>query len=146
MRGNGMSTKRRCMILLASMMAFYCASASAASGGDCLSYEPASVKLTGKVFVKVFPGRPNYESIKKGDEPEGAWLLRLAKPICVKGDDNNEAEAQVSIIQLVLHLDKQFSQLRRLRRKGAMTFTGTLFHEITAHHHAKVLMWVLSMK
>ena len=141
-----MTTKRRFVILLATMMAFGCVSAKAASGGDCLLYEPASVTLRGKVFVKVFPGRPNYESIKKGDEPEGAWLLRLAKPICVKGDDNNEAEAQVSLIQVVLHQDKQFSQLRRLRRKGAVTFTGTLFHEITAHHHAKVLIWVTGMK
>lgn len=137
------------MILLASMMAFCCAPASAASRHDCLQYEPASVTLTGKVFLKVFPGRPNYESIKKGDEPEGAWLLRLAKPICVSADkqnDINEAENDVSLIHLVLHRDKQFSQLRRLRKKGVVTFTGTLFHAITGHHHAKVLMWVLSMQ
>ena len=136
------------MILLATAIAFGCPSVLAASAGDCLPYEPASVTLTGKTFRKVFPGRPNYESIKDGDEPEPAWLLRLAKPICVradKKDEFNEAENNVSLIHLVLR-GKQFSQLRRLRKKGTVTFTGTLFHSITGHHHADVLMWVLSMK
>jgi hypothetical protein len=38
--------------------------------GQCLSYAPASVTLTGALTSKTFPGRPNYESIEKGDEPE----------------------------------------------------------------------------
>jgi hypothetical protein len=143
-----MTTKRRFVILLVSMMAFGCASASAASGGDCLPYEPAIVKLTGKTFLKVFPGRPNYESIKEGDEPEPAWLLRLAKPICVRPDGKDEfnvAENNVSVIHLVLR-GKQFRELRRLRQKGAITFTGRLFHSQTGHHHADVLMWVTHMQ
>ena len=114
----------------------------------CLSYEPASVTLTGRVSLRVFPGRPNYESIKEGDEPEPAWLLRLAKPICVTLDGKDEfnvAVDDVSVIHLVLQ-GKQFSQLRRLKRKGAVTLTGKLFHAFTGHHHADVLMRVSSMK
>jgi hypothetical protein len=138
----------RLVIFLATLMAFCHISASAAAPGDCLLYEPASVKLTGKTFLKVFPGRPNYESIKEGDEPEPTWLLRLAKPICVKPDGKDEfnvAEHNVSLIHLVLR-GKQFSQLRKLRKKGAVTFTGKLFHSQTGHHHADVLMWVTGMQ
>jgi len=145
-RGKMMRYKLRLLILLAALMTLACPAILAASQGDCLPYEPASVKLTGKTFLKVFPGRPNYESIKEGDEPEPAWLLRLAKPICVRADKQDEdPEDNVSVIHLVLR-GKQFSQLRRLRRKGAITFTGTLFHAITGHHHAKVLMWVTHMQ
>jgi hypothetical protein len=143
-----MTQKLSALILLAALMAFGCPATRAASQGDCLSYEPASVKLTGRVIRKVFPGRPNYESIKDGDEPEPAWILHLAKPICVKADGKEEfnvAVGKVSDLHLVLR-GKQFSQLRRLRRKGAVTLTGTLFHSFTGHHHTEVLMEVKSIK
>jgi hypothetical protein len=143
-----MTRKPYLMSLFALCIVCSATSVSAASQRDCLSYEPATVTLTGKTFLKVFPGRPNYESIKEGDEPEPAWLLRLAKPVCVKWDGKdevNEAENHVLLIHLVLR-GKQFSQLRRLRKKGAITFTGTLFHSHTGHHHTKVLMMVQSMK
>src|SRR5829696_4281477 len=119
-----MTRTPRLLISLVAVMACCCSTISANSAGDCLPYEPVSVKLTGKTFLKVFPGRPNYESIKEGDEPEPAWLLHLAKPICVRADKkdvDNKAEDNVSVIHLVLR-GKQFSQLRRLRRKGAVTF------------------------
>jgi hypothetical protein len=133
---------------VALVMACGCLSVKAAQGGDCLSYEPAPVTLTGKVTRKVFPGPPNYESVKAGDEPEVAWLLQLSKPVCVKADGKDEfnvAVERVAVIHLVLQ-GKQFSQLRRLERKGAVTLGGTLFHSFTGHHHAEVLMSVKSMK
>jgi len=43
------------------------------------------VKLAGKVLREVYPGRPNFESVKKGDEKETGWFLIFEKPICVKG-------------------------------------------------------------
>src|ERR1044072_2994486 len=114
-----MLAKPSLLISIILLVAFCSPATSSVLPNDCLSYEPASVKLTGKTFLKVFPGRPNYESIKEGDEPEPAWLLRLAKSICVGADKNNdfnEAEDKVSVIHLVLR-GKQFSELRRLRRK-----------------------------
>ena len=119
------------------------------SQGDCLSYEPVEVKLTGRVSTKIFPGPPEYTSIKGGDEPEQAWILHLAKPICTKADQNsevNEAEDHVSDVQLVLRDKNHFSEVRRLNKKGAVTLTGTLFHSVTAHHHAKVLMRVIDIR
>jgi len=76
------------------------------TGSDCLSYEPAAVKLTGILIRKTFPGPPNYESIRKGDKPETYWLLRLAKDICVNEDKLNPAinieQKNIRTIELVL--------------------------------------------
>jgi hypothetical protein len=143
-----MTQKPRLTILLALGIAFCCKSVGAVPQRDCLSYEPASVTLTGRVSLKVFPGRPNYESIKEGDEPEPAWILHLTKSICVKADGKDEfnvAVEDVSDIHLVLR-GKQFSQLKSARRKGAVTLTGRLFHALTGHHHADVLMSVTRIK
>jgi hypothetical protein len=143
-----MSQTLRSIIILAILIALSCPSISAASQDGCLSYEPASVKLTGRTISKVFPGPPNYESVKAGDKPEPAWLLHLAKPICVKADgkdEENVAVDRVSVIHLVLR-GKQFSQLRRLKKKGAVRFTGQLFHAFTGHHHAEVLLRVTRMQ
>jgi hypothetical protein len=143
-----MAQKPCLTILLATLVAFCCASAGPASQGDCLPYEPASVTLTGKVSTKVFPGPPNYESVKEGDKPEVAWLLHLAKPVCVRAenqDDLNSPEDGVSDIQLVLQ-GNQFRQVRRMMKKGAVTVTGKLFHSHTGHHHATVLIVVNRIK
>ncbi len=108
---------------------------------DCLSYEPATVTLNGKITRKTFAGPPNYESIKKGDAPETYWILQLAKPVCVNGE---EPEKNVSDIQLVLS-EKQYAQYEGLLGKRVFV-TGTLFHAETGHHHTDVLLKVRGIK
>jgi len=143
-----MSSKLRSVILPALLIAFVCNGVNASYQRDCLSYEPTIVHLTGRIVRKVFPGRPGYESIKHGDEPEEAWLLHLDRPICMKADEkselNNEAEAHVSNIHLVLR-PHQFRELRKVMKKGKVTLGGSLFHSFTGHHHARVLMSVSSI-
>lgn len=139
-------TNLRLLILPALLIVFLCGAASAQSTDDCLSYETRGVQLTGRIFTKIFPGRPNYESIKKGDEPEEAWIIRLAKPICVKANEQgDDAENNVSEIQLVLR-GNQFAQIRSLMKRGTVTVTGSLFHSHTGHHHRAVLIWVTGIK
>lgn len=48
--------------------------AMAGQPADCLK-DGDTVSLTGKVWRETFPGRPNYESIENGDEPETVWVL-----------------------------------------------------------------------
>src|SRR5882724_8364367 len=59
---------------------------SSASGQKCLEYGPA-VSLTGTLRSQVFPGPPNYESIKQGDRKETAIILTLAARACTTGND-----------------------------------------------------------
>ncbi len=135
---------RSCLLILLLVGIFPDSTSVRAISQDCLSYETDDIKLVGTIIRKTFPGSPNFQSLKRGDRPEVAWILRPAKPICVnadKQDEYNEAERNVSDIQLALTQD-QFSQLRRLMRKGAVALTGQLFHSHTGHHHTRVLLAV----
>jgi len=110
-----------------------------AASGACLNYEPQLVTVAGTVVVKVFPGPPNYESVAAGDAPERTYILQLAEPICVSGQDllKNGPVADLRELQLVLPADAQFVPTARVRVRG------TLFGRQTGHHRTPVLMHVV---
>jgi hypothetical protein len=123
------------------------ASASAQEAG-CLSYDPATVELTGTISRKTFPGPPNYESVRRGDKPETFWILHLERPACVTGntDEMNEPERNLTDLQLVLD-GKLYTQVRKFTgRRIRVVATGTLFHAHTAHHRTRVLLMVKNIK
>ncbi len=71
-------------------------------------FDPSVVELTGTLEIQTFPGAPNYESIKNGDEIEQGWYLRLKEPIDVVA--NNPAtdlgwktERNVNVLQMAVH-------------------------------------------
>ena len=108
----------------------------------CMSYEPAVVTLYGVIHRKTFAGRPNYESIKDGDEPETYWILRVNKPICVeangRGSDDPDNQPESGVSQLQMNLDeKQYAQYKDLLGKQ-VSVTGKLAHAFTGHHHTNV--------
>ena len=112
----------------------------------CLSAEPAAVTLKGRITRRTFAGRPNYESIKKGDEPETYWILHLARPVCVLGDDfNDQPEKNVSKVQLVFSGSEPYARYKKFFSKRVVV-GGKLFHANTGHHHTKVLIMVSGMK
>lgn len=103
-------------------------------------YEPEVVKLEGIVETQTFPGRPNYESIKNGDEIEEGLYLRLNQSINVlvmPNDNVNEVENNVKIIQIV---DRNDADWQKLKKGGRFRITGMLFHRLTGHHHSRVLI------
>ncbi len=114
---------------------------------DCLSYEPAKVTLNGKVSRETFAGRPNYDSIEKGDESETYWILHLTEPICVNGDrsmpNGESTENHVSDIQLGLD-EEQYAQYKDLLGKPVVV-RGTLSHAISGHHHTNILLKVIGI-
>jgi len=116
------------------------------AGSICLRYEPDTVALTGMLTRKVFPGRPNYESVKDGDEPETGFYLELAVPVCTvaspdSANNNNGALQDVRLVQLVLDA----AGYARLRPQlgHQTTLRGTMFAAFTGHHHAPLLLQVL---
>src|SRR5262245_45678046 len=106
---------------------------------QCLEYEPKLVSLSGVIVRETHPGRPNYESIANGDEPETIWVLKLKKAICVlASDDINVKEKNEKEIQLVLEAE-QYRRYRRLLGQR-VTVSGALFHSHTGHHHKTLLL------
>ena len=119
---------------------------SDASGQQCLEYGP-TVSLTGTLRSQVFPGPPNYESIKRGDGKETAIILTLAAPVCTTGNDPqgiDVPESAIRDVQLVVIKDAHWPAVHRLMGKRAIV-TGTLFHAHTGHHRTKVLLTVASL-
>jgi hypothetical protein len=113
---------------------------------QCITYEPNTINLYGRITRKVFAGPPNYENVAKGDEAEQVWVLRLNRPVCVAASAQWEAEANVSEIQLVFgEGSSQYNKYESLLGKKVVA-KGRLFHAHTGHHHAKVLLTVRSIK
>lgn len=110
----------------------------------CLPYEPGIVSLSGTLVRLDFPGPPNYESIEHGDARETTWLLRLDRAACTEAGKNDNEPARLGLdrMQLVF-LDgaRDFEKYRPLMGKH-VTARGTLFHQLTGHHHTEVLLTV----
>ena len=117
------------------------------SSTNCLKYEPAVVNLSGAFKRRTFPGRPNYESVKKGDEPETVWILQLNKPVCVEGDANiweYAREENISEMQLILTA-AQYKRYKRLHKKLVLV-GGKLLPQTTGHHHTKIMLEAAEIK
>jgi hypothetical protein len=120
-------------------------SIKAAAQENCLAYDVDSVRLTGTITRKTFPGQPNYESIKRGDKPETYWVLHLSSPICTKQSGDNDAESGVTDLQLTL-TQKQYALYKKfVGSKKRVTVRGKLSHAITGHHHTPVMMEVINI-
>ncbi|MBV9493959.1 MAG: DUF4431 domain-containing protein [Acidobacteria bacterium] len=118
----------------------YPPSRTGAVSTSCVGYEPDTVSITGSLERRTYPGRPNYESVQQGDEPETGFYLRLANALCISRhlDEVNEPVAGVTLVQLVLD-EAEYDDLRRTIGKR-VALRGTLFHSHTGHHHAPVLL------
>ncbi|HKQ90388.1 MAG TPA: DUF4431 domain-containing protein [Blastocatellia bacterium] len=127
------------MLLLVAVTSAIGISAPRSAAAQCLAYEPKVVRLSGVIVRETHPGRPNYESIANGDEPETIWVLKLKKEICVIASDDINVEADnEKEIQLVLEAE-QYRRYRRLLGQR-VTVSGRLFHSHTGHHHKALLL------
>ena len=114
---------------------------------QCVKYEPSVVTLTGRLSSHLFPGPPNYESIKRGDQKERVIILTIAAPVCVDGgsDAINEPENNIRDLQLVIRKPADWKTVER-RLGKRVTVVGTLFHAHTGHHRTKVLVDVTDIR
>jgi hypothetical protein len=137
---------RRGFILLS--IIFLTFNLTAKSNNKVYFYQPEKVTLSGKLFLKTFPGPPNYESIKKGDRPETGWYLKLDKKIDVllkknlPAMGNDEDERNIDHLQLAISYErKEFKGFEKKFPVGSrVKMSGTLFRMITGHHHTRVLL------
>ncbi len=136
------------MRILIVILTLFAPLVAAHAAGPCLSFEPAVESIAGTLVRETFPGRPNFESIKTGDEPETGWYVRLPEPICVKGTPgdvlNGEDVIGVKLLQLVLTHGEYKTHDRLVGEK--VKATGTLFAAFTGHHHTPVLLQVRTLE
>ena len=137
------------MRLLFLTLALLIGFSTSASAQECLEYGP-TVSLTGTLRSKVFPGPPEYVSIKRGDRAETAMIVKLAAPICTtskqeKPDDLSIPETDVRDVQLVLTTPAHWKAAKS-RLGKSIVVSGTLYHAHTGHHRTKVLMMVSELK
>lgn len=124
------------------------AASSSPSPERVVHYEPVVVSLSGELSLESFPGPPNYDSIKAGDQAETYWILDLDRPISVspKREDKDglqEPEKGVHRLQLVMDYEKVVPKKLGFKAGRRTRITGTLFHRISGHHHTPVLLNVI---
>jgi hypothetical protein len=114
-----------------------------------VNYEPSVVEMTGRLKLETFPGPPNYESIKSGDEIETHYYLALDQKIDVvksvnekDASTNDETVSNVNILQLVIVNDSDWPKLKKIGIGARVKIKGTLFKRHTGHHHSRVLFEV----
>lgn len=113
---------------------------ASSTGSICKTYD-RPLRLSGKLARLSFPGRPNFESIARGDEEEVGFYLILDAPICMRGDDETPDEysqSGVALVQLVLD-ETGYRMLRPLLGKR-VTLQGQPMAAHTAHHHAPLVL------
>ncbi|MBI5179743.1 MAG: hypothetical protein HZA04_10855, partial [Nitrospinae bacterium] len=117
---------------------------------ECLKYEPEVVTLTGTLHKEIFPGFPNYSSIKKGDHADKVFILRLDQAICVvvePPDESNESAEDVLDIQLdgIRHQVPNWPKVNEQLKSTKVVVRGSLYHQQWGFEHTKVLMAVESI-
>jgi hypothetical protein len=102
-------------------------------------YEPEIDTIVGVIQRQTFPGPPNYESIKNGDEAERYWILNLDEPVSIKGIDEIDIdEKDAKRVQLIL-TSEQYNKYRKWMLKRVRVI-GLFTHAITGHHKTSLLI------
>jgi hypothetical protein len=103
----------------------------------CYTYDRDTISLVGKLTWRVYPGRPNYESVQLGDEPDTVVVLQLSHPICLRASGRYQAHQNVVEVQLILPENDYRTVIRRPGRHA--TLAGTLTGADFGWHHLEVL-------
>src|SRR5689334_22586819 len=110
----------------------------------CFRYEPDTVRISGMLTRHMDYGAPGFGEDAKRDQKEVGFYLDLPTAICMSpgADDIDVAKTGIRQIQLVLRDQADLDRLRPFLGKK-VAIRGTLFGEMTGHHHTPVLLSVV---
>jgi hypothetical protein len=128
--------------LLAGALSMFAASSAGASCYDVSKGEPSA--LSGHLTHRIFAGPPNFEDVQKGDTPEPGYVIKLDKPICIKGDEFADPTNSFDEVQLVPG-DNMEKQMAALRDAEVYVDVVEPMPAMTGHHHRPLLAWVKSI-
>lgn len=132
-------------------LSLYAALALCASGQMVLEYEPTRVTVTGMLEVVVFPGRPNYNDVNQGDEPQHILMLSLEHPVDViasplppgadpEGWPNKGSYTNLTNMHVVRPADAPAGRWSG-RAPVRVCVEGTLMEGHNAHHKTGVVLF-----
>ena len=122
------------------------------AGAACIDVRlPDPLSFAGTLSYQLFSGPPNYEDIKKGDKPERAYIIQLDRPICATGDEFLDGKEMFDRVQLLTDDSSTASRtaaqsLQPLDGKRVVVSGKSGFGAQTGHHHAPLLMTLVSIK
>jgi Domain of unknown function (DUF4431) len=111
---------------------------STAADADCLKANTEDQVAEGRL-TSVVVSVPAY-SLK-----EHAYILRLAAPACLDGDDEYDKVDKSDRIHVYSTDDKLLKRLRQLVGK-MVRVRGSPFGEENAHHHAPIVMGISAVE
>jgi len=129
-------------LLLLTLILFLSAAVRLYALEPAYQYEPHVITLTGTLKSRIYPGAPNYESVKKGDRPNKVWLIRLPRSISMdQGPEPALFERETGIREIhVILTDLKGESILKQHKGETVTLTGTIFHAHTIHHPLPLLM------
>ena len=98
-------------------------------------------ELEGVLSARIFAGPPGYEDVDKGDTAEPGYVLRLAAPICLTGDDLTDPSAKFDEVQLVAR-DSTAKAMEALDGRAVHVRISDQLPAHTGHHHRPLVAWV----
>ena len=117
------------------------ASISMSANAGCFDLNEGKPEhLRGVLTLEVFPGRPNYTSVTKGDESEETYILRLDTPICFM--EHPQPFDRVHLVQMK-QTQKRMKGL--IGRKVQVQLTEQM-QATTGHHNAPLVAWVQEIR
>jgi hypothetical protein len=118
--------------------ALFCA-LDAATAAECLKAEQEGQRVEGRLE------RVRFIDVDYGNRVEIAFILNLAKPACLEGEDEyDKIESTLKIH--VFSMDKAVDRRLRASIGRQIRVLGWPFGEHTAHHRAPIVMRVTEVK
>ncbi len=96
-----------------------------ASSSNWYKYDPVIVKLSGVVVAQVAYGAPSYGEDPKHDVKFNVYMLKLDKPINVKGDPKSELDTSDFRNVSKIQMDTEDYMEKYVNKK--VVVTGTLY-------------------
>ncbi|MFI3190671.1 hypothetical protein BCS42_15010 [Crenothrix sp. D3] len=110
---------------------------------DCFDIDKDEPKqLIGYLKFEIFPGPPEFASVKQGDEPEPTYILQLKEPICIKEQEGfSDSKQYFSSVHLVAKPNTS-KHLKSWINKEVNVYLSEPMPAHTGHHHAPLVAWV----
>ncbi|QTR47253.1 hypothetical protein J9253_04755 [Thiothrix litoralis] len=112
----------------------------------CFNVDKAEPKeLTGTLEFEIFPGPPNFISVKDGDMPEPAYILTLHESICIQGSDAGGNDDEISAVHLITNANISKKMKASIGKTVDVGLSESMI-AMTGHHHAPLVSTVTNIK